>query len=153
MSGVVEGIFLAPAGGAALAGAESARVLKGGLEGDRYAAGKGSFSRWPGSGRAVTLIEAEVIEEVLAAADLDLAGGRSRRNVVTRGVRLLGLMGRRFRLGTALLHGDRPADPCAVLERHVGPGLMEALKGRGGLRATVLEEGEVRVGDAVGAVP
>jgi MOSC domain-containing protein YiiM len=99
----------------------------------------------------VTLIEAEVIEEVLAAADLDLSAGRSRRNVVTRGVRLLELMGRRFRLGTALLHGDRPADPCAVLERHIGPGLMEALKGRGGLRATVLEEGEVRVGDAIEA--
>jgi MOSC domain-containing protein YiiM len=30
---------------------------------------------------------------------------------------------------------------------------MEALKGRGGLRATVLEEGEVRVGDAIEARP
>lgn len=153
MSGIVEGLFVAPAAGAAAVAVQAVRVLSAGLEGDRYQRGEGSFSRWPGSGRAVTLIEGEVIDEVLAAADLDLTAGRSRRNVVTRGVRLLGLMGRRFRLGTALLHGDRPASPCEVLERYVGPGLMEALHGRGGLRATVLQEGEVRVGDAIEAQP
>lgn len=153
MNGRVEGIYLAAAASEPLAAVEVAVIGKAGLEGDRYAAGVGSFSRYPGAGRAVTLIEAEVIEEVLAATDLDLTDGRSRRNIVTRGVRLLSLMGRRFRLGTALLHGDRPADPCAVLERHIGPGLMEALKGRGGLRATVLEAGEVRLGDSIEARP
>jgi MOSC domain-containing protein YiiM len=150
MSATVQGIFIGPSGGEPLVGVPEARVLPGqGLEGDRYALGLGCFSRWPATGREVTLIEGEVIEEVARAHGLDLREGRSRRNIVTAGMRLGELMGKTFQVGTALLRGDRPADPCAYLGRLVGPGVMEALRGRGGLRATILREGVVRVGDAI----
>lgn len=150
MSGTIEAIFLAESAGADLQPVEQVRAMPGkGLEGDRYARGKGSFSRWPGGGRAVTLIEAEVIEDVAASHALDLSNGRSRRNVVTRGVRLNELVGKRFRIGTALFRADRLAEPCGYLEKRIGAGAQQVLKGRGGLRADVVEEGVIRVGDAV----
>jgi MOSC domain-containing protein YiiM len=149
-TGVVEGIFIAGAAREALAAVAEVRAVEGrGLEGDRYHAAVGSFSRWPGEGRAVTLVEAEVIEAVVRDWDIDLSGGRSRRNLVTRGVRLADLLGRKFRIGGALFRGTRLAEPCAHLERLTEPRVFDALKGRGGLRADVLEGGVVRAGDVI----
>ena len=126
------------------------RILEGqGLEGDRYAAGTGAFSRWPGSGRAVTLIERGAIDAILRETGIDLSAGQSRRNVVTAGAELAALNGRVFRIGTALLRGARLCAPCKYLERLVGPGVFDAMKGRGGLRADVVRPGVIRVGDPI----
>ena len=148
--GIVREIYLAPAAGAAPAPVEAALAVAGrGLEGDRYFLGVGSFSRWPGEGRAVTLVEEEAIDAIRREHGTDLGTGRSRRNIVTAGVVLANLVGKRFRLGDALLRGARLAAPCRYLERRVAPGTYDAVKGRGGLRADVLEGGVIRVGDAV----
>jgi MOSC domain-containing protein YiiM len=153
MSGVIVDIFIASAAGADLNAVPEARALVGkGLEGDRYALGVGHFSRWPGPGREVTLIESEVIEDFAAPLGLDLRDGRSRRNIVTAGLRLNELVGRRFRIGTALFRGERLAEPCGYLERRIGAKL-EVLRGRCGLRADVLEEGVLRVGDTLEVLP
>lgn len=113
-----------------------------GVAGDRYARGVGTWEGWPD--REVTLVEAETADALRIDA-LAL-----RRNVVTRGVPLATLEGRRFRAGTAILEGVRPCDPCAHLERLTRrPGLLQALAGRGGLRARVVDAGRVAVGDAV----
>src|SRR6516165_2909780 len=117
MSGIVRAIYVAPSAGEALTAVTEVRALIGrGLEGDRYERGLGSFSRWPGTGRAVTLIEQEVLEAVLDETGLDLDSGRSRRNIVTEGVRLNDLVGKTFRIGTALFRGERLAEPCGYLE-------------------------------------
>lgn len=120
-----------------------------GLEGDRYCLGKGSFSRWPDSGRAVTFIARETIEAVLAEFGIDLSAGRSRRNIVTEGVGLDALNGKKFCIGQALLRGSRVAAPCRYLERLTEPGVFEALRGRGGLRADILEAGVISEGDLI----
>lgn len=120
-----------------------------GLRGDRYALGTGSFSRWPGSGRAVTLIESEVLHAVHIAGGLDLSQGQHRRNIVTVGVRLADLNGRRFTIAGAEFRGARLCEPCRYLERLVGEGAFAALKGRGGLRADVIKAGWLSVGDEV----
>jgi len=146
----VSEIYVAPEAGAAPSAVGAAVAVAGrGLEGDRYFLGVGSFSRWLGEGRAVTLIEQEAIDAIRRDHGIDLGAGRSRRNVVTAGVVLAELVGRRFRLGTALLRGARLAAPCRYLERRVAPGTYDAMKGRGGLRADVLEGGLIRVGDAL----
>jgi MOSC domain-containing protein YiiM len=153
-TGIVRAIFIAPAAAAPPVAVGSAAIAPGrGLEGDRYFFGAGSFSRWPGEGRAVTLIEEEVIDAVRREHGIDLSDGRSRRNVVTGGIVLSELMGRKFRVGTALLRGARIAAPCRHLERLTAPGVYEALRARGGLRADVVEGGMVRVGDAVVPIP
>jgi MOSC domain-containing protein YiiM len=150
MAGYLEAIFTSPAAKAQLISMPEVRVMiDRGLEGDRYFHAVGGFSRWPGEGRAVTLIEAEVIEAVLRETAIDLSAGRSRRNLVTRGVRLADLNGRRFRIGQALFRGTRLCEPCAFLERLTEPGVFAALRGRGGLRADVLEGGLIRGGEAI----
>jgi MOSC domain-containing protein YiiM len=150
MVGYLEAIFISPTAKAQLIAVPEVRAIVGrGLEGDRYFHGIGSFSRWPGEGRAVTLIDAEAIEAVLCETGIDLSAGRSRRNLATRGVRLPDLNGRRFRIGQALFRGTRLCEPCAFLERLTGPGVFAALKGRGGLRADVLEGEIIRAADAI----
>ena len=151
--GRVHAIYIAEAAKAPMRPVPEVRVLAGlGLEGDRYASGTGAFSRWPGSGRAVTLIEREAVEAVLRETGIDLTAGQSRRNIFTDGVDLAALNGKPFRIGTAVLRGARLCAPCKYLERLAGPGVFEALRGRGGLRADVVEPGLIRVGDPVEVV-
>jgi MOSC domain-containing protein YiiM len=123
---------------------DRAAVVAGrGFEGDRYFAGEGTFSDQPGTGRALTLVEAEVLD------DVGLEWAAARRNVVTRGVGLNDLVGKRFRLGAVECVGQRLCEPCSHLERLTEDGMLRALAGRGGLRADVLTGGEVAVGDAL----
>jgi len=150
MAGVLQSIWIAEAASQPLRGVTEVRAWPGrGLEGDRYFLGRGSFSRWPGAHRAVTLIAQEVLEIIQQESGLDLGDGRSRRNLVTAGISLDELQGCRFRVGATLLRGSRPCAPCHYLERLVGPGAFEALRGRGGLRAEILEEATLRIGDPI----
>jgi len=139
--GVVAGLLLAPDAEAPLVSVESAVAIAGhGLEGDRYALGRGTFTG-PGRGYELTLIEAETLEE------LGLPWERARRNVVTRGTSLNPLVGRRFRVGAVECVGRRLAEPCAHLERVSGSGILRPLVHRGGLRADILAGGTIALGD------
>ena len=141
--GSVEAILVAPQAEAPLTPVDEVAAIAGrGLEGDRYAAGQGTFSG-PGRGYQVTLVEADVLDEI------DLPWPEARRNVVTRGIALNGLVGRRFRVGSAECVGRRLCEPCAHLEKLARPGLLRPLVHRGGLRADILENGRIRVGDRV----
>ena len=150
-TGRVVGLWTAPAAGAPMTSVDDALALAGaGLDGDRYAAGVGSFSRWPGAGRAVTLIAEEDLRDAEAAFGVHLSVGEHRRNVVVAGVPVGDLRGVRFRVGDALLEGMRLCAPCAYLARVTGQAdIFASLVGRGGLRAAVIDGGRVCVGDAV----
>lgn len=142
--GVVDAIVIAAEAEGEPIVVESAMAIAGiGLDGDRYAAGRGTFSPSPGGGRALTLIEGEVLDE------LGLAPPAARRNIVTRGIRLNPLVGARFTVGGVACAGRRVCEPCAHLER-MTPGTLRPLVRRGGLRADVLSNGEIAVGDPVG---
>jgi MOSC domain-containing protein YiiM len=152
-AGVVLGLFVAAAAGSPMQAREAVLVVPGrGLEGDRYAAGTGTYSGLPGTGRDVTLVEQEVLDAVGAECGIRLAGVETRRNVLTRGVALNDLVGRRFAVGEVELVGARLAEPCAHLERLTRPGVRSALVHRGGLRAEVVRGGVVRLGDPVSEV-
>ena len=115
-----------------------------GLEGDRYHEGRGTFSKPYANGHELTLVEAEALEE------LGFTPEDARRNVVTRGIDLNALVGRRFRVGEVECIGRRLCEPCAHLER-LSPGTLRPLVHRGGLRADLLGDGAIRVGDPVSA--
>lgn len=151
MPGRLTDLFLAPDAGAPVRRVDSAQALEGwGLEGDRYAAGSGSFSRWPHPGRAVTLISAEALADAEREFGVTLADGQHRRNLVVTGVPLAELKGVRFRIGEAELEGWRVCAPCKYLVRVTGQDqIFQALVRRGGLRAAVVVSGAVRRGDAV----
>jgi MOSC domain-containing protein YiiM len=148
--GTMQAIYIVPHRGQPLVAVSEVRALAGqGLVGDPYALGRGSLSRWPGPGRQVTLIEQETLDAVRREHGIDLASGQSRRNIVTAGVSLADRRGQRFRIGTALFRADIACQPCGYLEGKTQAGVLVALRGRGGLRAEVLEEGIIRVGDAL----
>ena len=148
--GAVEALYRFAAPGAPGEALASASLVAGvGIEGDRYALGTGHFQgpkRW---GQALTLIEAEALDGLAAEHGIRLAPDEARRNVVTRGVDLNALLGRRFRIGDVRCQGQRLAEPCSWLQRTAPPGTLRGLVHRGGLRADILEGGTVRPGDRV----
>ncbi|MCH7579682.1 MAG: MOSC domain-containing protein [Chloroflexi bacterium] len=146
--GTVVLISIARAGGDATASTDQVRAVAGrGLEGDRYFNNAGTFSNSPGAGRAVTLIESEAIDAVARDCGCELDYKDTRRNIVTRGVALNDLIDREFRVGGVRLRGVRLCEPCKV--SFPDANVKEALVSRGGLRADILTDGEIRVGDSI----
>jgi MOSC domain-containing protein YiiM len=146
-------IYVATAAGAAMEARDRIDAIAGaGLRDDRYAIGTGTYSGTGRGARDVTLIEREAVDAVRAeeGRSVDVREDQTRRNLVTEGVALNHLVGRTFRIGTVRLRGVRLAEPCAYLEQFTGlVGVRAALVHRGGLRAEILDDGELHVGDAV----
>jgi hypothetical protein len=146
-TGRLEGIFVARSAGEPTRSLEHVRALGGrGLVDDRHVTGNGTFpSGLPGS--ALTLIEAEVCESF----DPPLGPDEHRRNLVTRDIDLNALVGVEFSIGTLRCRGVRLCEPCTVAQRYAARPVLRALVHRGGLRADILEDGQIAVGDEVTA--
>lgn len=98
--------------------------------------------------RQVTVIAAEHLAAIGSYLGQDSAPPELlRRNVVVRGINLGALKSRRFRLGGAVLECSGECHPCSKMERLLGVGGYNAVRGHGGITARVLEGGEVRLGD------
>jgi len=152
LGGIVTGVFLADAGGQPMRSVTTAEAIPGqGLTGDRYSSGLGEWSYDARLCNDMTLIATEVLAAIVAEGGPDLRSGLHRRNVETTGIDLISLIGGRFRIGAVALQGDRACDPCRYLDGVVGVSAMAALRERGGLRATILGTGVLRVGDPVTA--
>ena len=146
--GSVISISIAPKGGEATTTADEVRAFAGrGLEGDRYFSNLGTFSDTPGSGRQVTLIESEAIDAVVRDCGCKLEYKDSRRNIVTRGVALNDLVGKEFLVGDVRMLGVRLCEPCNV--SFPDGNVKKAMVHRGGLRADILGDGTIRVGDGI----
>lgn len=151
--GEVVSIHIAPGAGEPMKSVEEVRALVGkGLEEDRYFKRVGTYSDKPGPDREITLIEIEAIEALKRDLEIDLDPGDSRRNIVTRGVPLNHLVGRQFMIGAVALRGIRLCEPCSYLEGLTKKGVLEGLIHRGGLRAQILTDGTIRVGEKITGV-
>ena len=148
MDATIREIFVTPKGGLAMEPHSQVEAMAGcGLRGDRYCAREGY---WTGIDECeVTLIEAEDLEEIESTIGVHVSSGEHRRNLVTRGIRLQSLRGKRFQIGDAVLVYDRPRPPCSYVESITEPGMKRALVGRGGICARVVKSGIIRVGDAI----
>jgi MOSC domain-containing protein YiiM len=145
-------IYVAPIGGAPMEARLAVEAVAGvGLRDDRYAMGTGTYSGTGRGPRDVTLIEREAVDAVRTEdGGVEVTESETRRNLVTEGVALNHLVGQTFRVGDVRLRGLKLAEPCTYLEQRTShPGVRAALVHRGGLRAEVLEGGELRVGDAI----
>lgn len=148
MTGTVVEIFVRGAEGTFPASVPEANAEAGkGLREDRQ-----STTPKPGTGRDLTLIEAEVVEAVNAAGSVSITATECRRNVVTRGISLNDLVGKEFQVGAVRCLGVRLCEPCDHLEKTTRPGVMQALLHRGGLRADILSDGPIRPGDSIRTV-
>jgi hypothetical protein len=147
-SGTVEAIWVSASAGEPAQAVASVRALAGqGLTGDRHVTGRGTFPSGL-AGSALTLVEAEVCETFEPALGPD----DHRRNILTRGIALNQLLGHEFTIGGVPCRGMRLCEPCTVIERYASRPILRALVHRGGLRADILADGEIRVGDEVRAV-
>jgi MOSC domain-containing protein YiiM len=145
MSGHVEEINVRETSEAAAVPVQRVRLVSGcGLEGDRYYAPAGA-----GSGEALTLIAAEALEGLEADTGIRLSAADSRRQVLPPGIDLNALVGREFTVGSVRCRGVELCEPCAHLQSVTQDGVLKGLVHRGGLRADVLNDGDVAVGDAV----
>jgi MOSC domain-containing protein YiiM len=142
--GKVVWIGLRPGRGEEVQSVNEAEVRVGsGLVGDR-------FRGRPDSKRQVTLIQAEHLAAVGSMLGRDAVDpSLTRRNIVVKGINLLALKDKQFRIGDAILEMTGLCHPCSRMEANLGPGGYNAMRGHGGITAKVVEEGSIRVGDGV----
>ncbi|HZB82268.1 MAG TPA: MOSC domain-containing protein [Rubrobacteraceae bacterium] len=154
MKAVVEEIYIASKGSAAMERVEEVRAIEnGGLKGDRYKEGTGYWTPY-GDVCEVTLIEGEDLDEIERETGIGVKNGEHRRNIVTRGIKLKDLRagwfrGKRFRIGEVVLEYDRPRPPCKHVQDLTEPGMTRALRRRGGICAKVVKCGRIRAWDEI----
>lgn len=118
----------------------SAEITVAGLFGDHGRAGK----------RAVTLIQAEHLSVIAAFSNhVEIKPEVLRRNLVVSGLNLLALRKGLLRIGDAVLEIHGPCPPCSRMEKELGPGDYNAMRGHGGWYASVAMPGRIKVGDIV----
>jgi MOSC domain-containing protein YiiM len=115
-----------------------------GLIGDRYH-GNGK--------RQVTLIQWEHLAVLSALTKKPVSPELLRRNLAVRGVNLLALKNRTFRIGEAVFQATGQCHPCSRMEQVLGPGGYNAMRGHGGLTARILRSGRIRIGDRLTVEP
>jgi MOSC domain-containing protein YiiM len=144
--GRVEGIFVTPTHGEVPAPVERVRALAGkGLEGNRHFFADGKAP----AGNALTLIAAESLEALEREHGISLGADESRRNVLTRGIDVNALVGRRFRVGGVECFGVELCEPCSHLQKLTQRGVIKGLVHRAGLNADIAVDGEIAVGDEI----
>lgn len=139
-AGRLDWIGVRPARLQPLLSLEQARLGPEGIEGDHGRPGK----------RAVTLIQAEHLPVIAAlSGNAVLTPDLLRRNLVISGINLMALRKGRLRLGEVVLELTGPCAPCSRMEKALGPGGFNAMRGHGGWCASVVEPGTIRRGDRV----
>jgi uncharacterized protein len=150
--GRLAAIQIAPKAGEALQNMDEVELQAGvGIVGDRYASKQGSWSDVEGNGREVTLIAQEDLDAIEAEYGIHFTQEQTRRNLLTVGVPLTHLIGKRFRIGDVVLQGKRSCEPCNTMATRSGHGQagLSAMLHRGGLRCDVITGGTIRLGDSI----
>ena len=115
-----------------------------GLEGDHRCL------KTPGSGRQVTIISREYIQQIEHfSGHNQIPPELLRRNLVVEGVNLSALRHQHFRIGGAVFEATALCHPCSRMEEALGPGGVAAMLGHGGVCAKILESGQLTLGDQV----
>jgi MOSC domain-containing protein YiiM len=110
-----------------------------GIRGDRYFDFKNDYKG------QITFFSQNVFDELRSALQIqDCSPALVRRNVITSGTDLNELIGQDFEIQAVRFHGMEECRPCYWMNRAIAPGAEEFLKGRGGLRAKILSDGELR---------
>jgi MOSC domain-containing protein YiiM len=138
VNGTVEQIAISPEESALPGPVAEVEVGPKGIVGDRYA-----------DAGDITLIEAEALEAFTDETGLPLSHEESRRQVLTRGIRLNDLVGKRFRVGAVEVVGRELCEPCSHLQSLTRDGVLRGMVHRAGLNADIVSPGRIAVGDEV----
>ncbi|MFK7982483.1 MAG: MOSC domain-containing protein [Saprospiraceae bacterium] len=124
--------------------AEAIITIEDGLVNDHYKSKKGK--------RKVTLIQAEHLQAVagMLQQQVPISPFLTRRNIVVSGLNLIALKNRQFTIGDeVILEGTGYCQPCSRMEENLGPGGYNAMRGHGGITATVIQGGVIRKGATI----
>jgi MOSC domain-containing protein YiiM len=114
-----------------------------GVKGDRFFDYRADYKG------QITFFSSEVFAEVCRVVGTNRTPAAARRNVVTSGVDLNALIGQKFMVQGVEFEGVCECKPCYWMDSAIGPGAEEALRGRGGLRARILNDGTLRVNESI----
>lgn len=116
-----------------------------GIKGDRY------FDHEPGYKGQITFFDVAAFDAMRRALSLpdDAPISGTRRNVIVAGASLGDLIGSEFEVQGVRFEGVEECRPCYWMNRAFRHQEAEAwLRGRGGLRARILSDGELQVDSA-----
>lgn len=151
--GQVEKIYIALESRGKVLEIEEAELEEGkGILGDRY---HSKAEQLISEGKTVpdnhiSLVAKEELEAFLMTHDSELGFGDFRRSIITSGIDLNSLVGKRFKVGDAVCYGFELCEPCAYLASSVHRAVLPGLVHKGGLRATVISSGTISSGSEVG---
>jgi MOSC domain-containing protein YiiM len=146
--GQVESIYVRPQPSKPVKELDEVLVTPGiGLQGDHYSIV--TSRKKIGPDREITLIESEALSAIETEYKISLNPEESRRNIVTSNMSLDQLVGKEFRVGAVTLKGIRLCEPCSHLAELTQKEIIPALVHRGGLRAQILTEGTIQIGDPI----
>ena len=116
-------------------------VASRGLAGDRFFNFKNDYQG------QITFFAKEVFDDLCRRLGVsDKSPGVTRRNVITCGVDLNMLIGKKFEVQGVAFEGVSECSPCHWMNQAIAPGAEAALHGRGGLRAKILTSGRLCAG-------
>ena len=117
-----------------------------GLKGDKITL-KGSKKR------QVTLMQKEHISVILSLAQeqdqskINKIEYYFKRNLLISKYNIHNLKGKYFRIGKARFFGTGDCKPCKKIETLLGKSMLDAMQGMGGITASVIESGEIKIND------
>jgi MOSC domain-containing protein YiiM len=141
MPGSVEAIHISSVESALPHAVDAVEVTGDGVVGDRYS-----------ESRDLTLIEVEALDAFNGETGIELSAAESRRQVLTRGIRLNDLVGEHFTVGGVECVGQELCEPCNHLQSMTREGVLRGMVHRAGLRADIVRGGRIAVGDEVSSL-
>ena len=115
-----------------------------GIVGDRH------FNEFNDPYNQISLIESENIDYYNIKYGLNIPYKDFRRNIITKGIKLNDLVGKRFQIGKVELEGIDLCRPCKHLSEILDQdNIIKEFLRRGGLRCQILTSSTIEVGDKI----
>ena len=115
-----------------------------GIVGDRH------FNEFNDPYNQISLIESENIDYYNIKFGLNIPYIDFRRNIITKGIKLNDLVGKRFKIGKVELEGIDLCRPCKHLSEILDQdNIIKEFLRRGGLRCQILTSSTIEVGDKI----
>ena len=115
-----------------------------GIVGDRH------FHDFNDPYNQLSLIESENIDYYNIKYGLDIPYVNFRRNIVTKGIRLNELVGKKFKIGSVELEGVDLCRPCRHLTEVLNQdNILKEFIRKGGLRCQILSSSTIQIGDEI----
>ena len=145
----IKHIFICRSAGDNMNAVQKVQIVTGkGIIGDRYYFNEGTFSGLPKGNpkrRDVTFISSEEIDKFNDALNVNIAYDQFRRNIVTVGIDLNKLVGKKFKIGNCCFYGVELCNPCGHLAKSAHQSILYTMRERSGLRAAALSDGILAV--------